>query len=276
MDNIVKDKSILLVLFSFIIFLTFLLLVLPSKSSKVSKNTGEESGTIVLNFDSLDLSKDSSILIKGQLIDLKKREEKMWSTQNIRKNPIPYLEHCKELLSSLRDQLLDLQFETRTTKLQILRYLEQEKEQIKKNREFIKEAENIIKKNHAGSLHFDGEIYSGEYLTNSIIEVDRKITISERKKSDYLEKIKNIDILNKYLKTNISNIENEIEQIPEEIEKIRATNVSKSAQEISSRINNLLDGVNVLYADNKIGEEQINKTNIEEIFKRNNKENTKE
>lgn len=219
-------------------------------------------------------SGDTPAVVRQQLIALKKRENEEWTDRNIRRNPVLYLEHCKELLSSLREDLLDAQFGARVERTRLLRVAEEEKESVRSRRAFLAEAEKAFSAGLPFPVEIDGFHYGAEAFTNAVREADAAAARAEKAAAVHAEQAERARELADYLDGTLAALANELDAIPLEIDALKAQEARDAAEAARSRIGQVLDGVRVLSASPAVAPHVSGKTNeptLSDIFSRNNK-----
>lgn len=189
---------------------------------------------------------DTPAVVRQQLIALKKRENEEWTDRNIRRNPVLYLEHCKELLSSLREDLLDAQFGARVERTRLLRLAEEEKTSAHSRRAFLAEAEKVFSVGSPFPVEIDGFRYDAEAFTNAVRAADAAAARAEKAASVHAEQAERARELADYLDGTLAALADELDAIPLEIDALKAQEARDAAEAARSRIGNVLDGVRVL------------------------------
>lgn len=219
---------------------------------------------------------DTPAVVRQQLAALKKRENEAWTDGNIRRNPVLYLEHCKELLSSLREDLLDTQFGARVERTRLLRLAEEEKTSAHSRRVFLSEAEEVFSAGFPFPVEIAGSSYGAEAFTNAVREADALAVRSEKAAAMYAEQASRAQTLADYLDETLAALADELSAIPLEIEALKAQEARDAAEAARSRIGEVLDGVRVLSRPTSAapnGSGKRNETSLSDIFSRNHQTN---
>ena len=220
---------------------------------------------------------DTPAVVRRQLVALKKRENEEWTERNIRRNPVLYLEHCKELLSALREDLLDAQFGARVERTRLLRVAEEEKESVRSRRAFLAEAEKAFSAGVPFPVEIDGFRYGAEAFTNAVREADAAAARAEKAAAVHAEQAERARELADYLDGTLAALADELDAIPLEIEALKAQEARDAAEAARSRIGQVLDGVRVLSAPRTgapHASARKSEPSLSEIFFRNNKPTT--
>lgn len=267
-----------------IVLVCFVLLILFSgrlSSSHPKTAAGRVVRDTALSVEELSLPRieagDTPAVVQQQLLALKKRENEEWTNRNIRRNPILYLEHCKELLSSLREDLLDAQFGARVERTRLLRVAEEEKESVRSRRAFLAEAEKVFAAGLSYPVEIDGFRYGAEAFTNAVREADAAAARAERAAAVHAEQAERASELADYLDGTLAALADELEAIPLEIEALKAQEARDAAEAARSRIGQVLDGVRVLSTPKAVAPHVSGKKSepsLSEIFSRNKKPTT--
>lgn len=220
---------------------------------------------------------DTPAVVRQQLAALKKRENEEWTDRNIRRNPVLYLEHCKELLSSLREDLLDAQFGARVERTRLLRVTEEEKETVRSRRAFLAKAEKVFSADLPFPVEIDGFRYDAEAFTNAVRAADAAVARTEKAAVVHSEQAERARELADYLDETLAALADELDAIPLEIDALKAQEARDAAEAARSRIKNVLDGVHVLAHPTNAVPPTINRKDepsLSDIFSRNNKSTT--
>ena len=220
---------------------------------------------------------DTPAVVRQQLIALKKRENEEWTDRNIRRNPALYLEHCKELLSSLREDLLDAQFGAHVERTRLLRVAEEEKESVRSRRAFLAEAEKVFSAGSPFPVEIDGFRYGAEAFTNAVREADAAAARAEKASAVHAEQAERARELADYLDGTLAALADELDAIPLEIDALKAQEARDAAEAVRSRIGNVLDGVHVLARPSAAVQSTIDRKDepsLSDIFSRNRNHST--
>ena len=220
---------------------------------------------------------DTPAVVRQQLIALKKRENEEWTDRNIRRNPALYLEHCKELLSSLREDLLDAQFGAHVEQTRLLRVAEEEKESVRSRRAFLAEAEKVFSAGSPFPVEIDGFRYGAEAFTNAIREADAAAARAEKASAVHAEQAERARELADCLDGTLAALADELDAIPLEIDALKAQEARDAAEAVRSRIGNVLDGVHVLARPSAAVQSTIDRKDepsLSDIFSRNRNHST--
>lgn len=221
---------------------------------------------------------DTPAVVRRQLVAIKKRENEEWTDRNIRQNPVLYLEHCKELLSSLREDLLDAQFGARVERTRLLRMAEEENESVRSRRAFLAEAGKVFSAGSPFPVEIDGFRYDAEAFTNAVRAADAAAARDEKAAAVHAEQAKGANELADYLDGTLAALADELDAIPLEIDSLKAQEARDSAEAARSRIGQVLDGVRVLSRPapgTPYTRDKKNEPSMSDIFSRNNKAITK-
>lgn len=216
---------------------------------------------------------EAPAVVRKQLLAIKQRENEEWTERNIRRNPVLYLEHCKTMLQSLREDLLDAQFGARVEQTRFQRLIKEDKLAMDTGRAFIAEAESLFGGVISFPVQIGGVSYSGETFTNAVLDADASVTRAEKAISIHETSAKKAEELALFLTGTIAGLDEELEAIPLEIEALKAQEAQKAAKETRSRIANLLDGVHELSRSTAISPtpSHARQTSLHDIFTRNHK-----
>lgn len=220
---------------------------------------------------------DTPAVVRQQLAALKKRENEEWTDGNIRRNPVLYLEHCKELLSSLREDLLDTQFGSRVERTRLLRLAEEEKTSAHSHRAFLSEAERVFSAGLPFPVEIDGFRYDAGAFTNAVRAADAAAARAEKAAAVHAEQAERARELADYLDETLAALVHELDAIPLEIDALKAQEARDAAEAARSRIGNVLDGVHVLARPPDTAPPMIarkDEPSLSDIFSRNNKSTT--
>ncbi len=217
---------------------------------------------------------DTPAVVRRQLASIRKRENEEWTERNIRRNPVLYLEHCKELLSSLREELLDAQFGARVERTRLLRVAEEEKESVRSRRAFLAEAEKVFSAGSPFPVEIDGFRYGAEAFTNAVREADSAAARAEKAAAVHAQQAERAQELDDYLGKTLDALADELDAIPLEIDALKAQEARDAAETARSHIGQILDGVRVLSrppAGTPHGTGRKNEPPLSDIFSRNRK-----
>ena len=220
---------------------------------------------------------DTPAVVRRQLLALKKRENEEWTERNIRRNPVLYLEHCKELLASLREDLLDAQFGARVERTRLLRVAEEEKDSVRSRRSFLAAAEKVFSAGSPFPVEIDGFRYDAEAFTNAVRAADAAAARAEKAAAVHAEQAERARELADYLDETLAALAGELDAIPLEIDALKAQEARDAAEAARSRIGNVLDGVHVLARPPDAvppTTARKDEPSLSDIFSRNNKSTT--
>ncbi len=255
------------------------LVVLLAPGGKSRTNSASDSGRATRdgtrtagNAESSDLeSDDAPDVVKEKLLELKRRENEEWTAGNIRRYPIAYLEHCRTMMSSLREDLLDAQFGARLEKSRLERLIKEESTALDASRAFLSGAEAELSRGARFPVTVGDYRYDGPDFTNAVRGADATIRKSEKAMAVHSNNLLRADALDAFLGETLADLEVQIESLPLELETLRADEAKKAADGARDGIANLLDGVREISKKSapKPSESAKKAESLDDIFKRN-------